>query len=126
MKQLKALLANYAGTIKMGKPTLEIDMKKLQSDLNTISKDNCVYFNICVGMLLILFISSLAIVFMFIPNTQLLAGIFSVLGISVIGVITKMISLWREKSHVDLLYILAGTLKEDIIKSILQILVKKF
>jgi len=126
MKQLKSLLANYAGTIKMGAPTLEIDMKKLQRDLSAISKANQVYFNICVGMLLILFISSLAIVFMFIPNTQLLYSIFSVLGISVSGVITQMISLWREKSYVDLLYILAGTLKEDIIKSILQILVKKF
>lgn len=124
MKKVKKLLSAYTSTIKMGESD-PIDIEKIQSELSNISKSNRVYFNICVGMYLILFFISVTIILTNLPNIKLLTGLIGVLGISVAGIIKQMISLWREKSHVDLLYILTGTLKADVIKSVFQILAKR-
>lgn len=124
MKKVKKLLSAYTSTIKMGESD-PIDIEKIKSELSNISKSNRVYFNICVGMYLILFFISVTIILTNLPNIKLLTGLIGVLGISVAGIIKQMISLWREKSHVDLLYILTGTLKADVIKSVFQILAKR-
>src|ERR1700682_5234306 len=92
----------------------------LRRDLERIVSSNESYFRICVGLLLILFAGSCLFVYQSLADPKHIAAVFAATGVSVTGVITQMIRLWKEKVNSDLLLALTGTLSPIDLKKVVD------
>jgi hypothetical protein len=102
-----------------------INKDKLQRDLKAVNKDNSRYFLICVIMVLILFLVSVGIVLTNLNKPDVIKLVLGAFGVSSAGLITMMIKLWREKSTVELLILLAISMDTDTLKTVIGVLAKR-
>ena len=98
----------------------------LRRDLQRIVRSNETYFRIWVGMLLILFAGACVYVSRSLADPKNIAAVFAATGVSVMGVVAKMTSLWKEKVNSDLLLSLVGTLSPEETKKVVDSLLKSY
>lgn len=129
MSKLNKLINSYADTARiLGDTETRLSDKKiddLKHELSKISSKNKVYFVICVSMVILMFILSLVLVIMNMNDPSKIQIIFSVTGVSIMGLVIYMHRLWKEKVNSDLLITLVGTLESDVINSVLSALINK-
>jgi len=98
----------------------------LRHDLRRIARTNEIYFRICVGLLLVLFAGACLFVYKSLADPRHIAAVFTGTGVSIMGVVTQMIRLWKEKVNSDLLLTLAGTLSSSELKKVVDSLLKSY
>jgi hypothetical protein len=98
----------------------------LRRDLQRVIRSNETYFRICVGLLLLLFAGACLFVYKSLVDPKNIAIVFSCTGVSVMGVVTQMIRLWKEKVNSDLLLTLVGTLSPAELKKVVDSLLKSY
>jgi hypothetical protein len=102
-----------------------LNVEKLKRDLSAVSKNNTKYFIICVIMVLVLFVISIIVVLTNLNKPDIIKVVMAAFGISCAGLITMMIKLWREKSNIELLIILAINMDLDTLKTVVAVLVRR-
>jgi hypothetical protein len=139
MSSLRNVLLENVGPVALPKDSLggddtqerrvpavpALDREKLKRDLTALNKNNSRYFIICVVMVLILFLVSIGVVLMNLGKPDVIKIVMAAFGISSAGLITMMIKLWREKSNVELLILLAINMDSDTLKTVVAVLVKR-
>ena len=129
MKNFNSIVSKYADTKRIlgksdtGLSAIQID--NLMKDLRSISSNNSIFYWICVGMVVIVFLLSLFLIIYNLDKPDNIRIIFSITGVSVMGLIVYMNKLWKEKVNTDILLVLIGTLKKEMINTILVALIKK-
>jgi hypothetical protein len=125
MKRYRSALSEFAkadlGDIS---DRVEARDKALREDLRKIIKSDTRYFNICVLMVLLLFIGSVVLVLVNLNSPERITAIFGVTGISFAWLIKQMVSLWREKAHSEASYALAAKLPPEDLKAVISILLQ--
>jgi hypothetical protein len=101
-------------------------IEALRQDLRRIITSNEAYFRICVGFLVILFVGACIFVYKSLSDPNHIAAVFAGTGVSVMGAVTQMIRLWKEKVNSDLLLTLAGTLSPSDLKKVVDVLLKSY
>jgi hypothetical protein len=105
------------------KPT---DLEAFRRDLQQVSASNRAYFIICVALLLILFVGAGWLVLRSVDKPNQIAAVFGVTGISFMGIFSQSVRLWKEKVNSDLLIVLAGNLRPQDVKGIVDLLLRKY
>lgn len=123
--ELPPLSDKLGGGEKAAPPTVKVNKAGLKRGLVQVKKDNNRYFLICVAMVLILFAVSVGVVIFKNDQPDLIKAIMAALGVSSAGLITMMIKLWRDKSNVELVLVLATNMDDEALKTVLAVLVKK-
>jgi hypothetical protein len=106
-------------------PVPPLDRDKLKRDLSAVNKDNSRYFFVCVAMVVLLFLVSIGIILTNLSKPDIIKVAMAAFGISSAGLITMMIKLWREKSNVELLILLAINMDAETLKTIVAVLIKR-
>jgi hypothetical protein len=129
MKNFNRIINKYADTKRiLGKADSGLSneqIENLRKDLLSISSKNKIYFLICVGMVVLAFLISLFLIIYYIKKPEKIQIVFSITGLSVMGLIIYMNKLWKDKVNSDMLLVLVGTLKKEMITTILVALIKK-
>lgn len=105
--------------------TPPLDRDKLRRDLKAVNKQNSRYFVVCVVMILVIFSVSIGVVLTNLNRPDIIKADMAAIGISFACLITMMIKLWRDKSNIELLIILATYMEADTLKTIVDVLIKK-
>jgi len=100
------------------------DVDALRRSLQRISESNKTYFIICVALLLILFAGACLLVLRSLDHPNQIAVIFGATGISFMGIFSQSVRLWKEKVNSDMLLILAGNLRPQDLKGVVDILLR--
>ena len=99
---VKQVLKTYVSGVQMGEADGPAPPRSdLTTDLTNVSRTNRVYFQLCFGALLLLFTASCALVVHFINDPGRLGTLFAVTGISIVGLVAQMVSLWKQKVTAD-------------------------
>ena len=129
MPNLREVLSNYAPPAPHFGPAVApprpFDADAFRSDLKAVSDNNKKYFNMCFGFLIALFLLECVFAWRFASEPSKVTGIFAVIGTGILGLVTQMVKLWKEKVNSDLLLILASALPQEQVKTVIQILLEK-
>lgn len=113
------------GTTSTPSPSPE-QLKMLHHDLRRISKSNEIYFQVCVVILIALFIGVCIFAYRSIEEPRRVALAFSATGVSIMGLFTQMVRLWKEKVNSDLLLALAGNLSAADMKKVVDTILRSY
>jgi len=94
----------------------------LRQDIRNVISSDTKYFNLCIGILILLFIGAVSLVLFNLSHPGNVTAIFSATGISFAFLLKQMTALWREKSHAEVAYSLATKLPPEDLKAIISIL----
>jgi hypothetical protein len=124
--KVKEVLASYVSGIQMGEqdPPRVSDVELTQG-LSSVSHTNRVYFQMCFAALLILFTGSCVLVVTFLNDPGRLGALFTITGVSIVGLIAQMVSLWKQKVTADIITVLARSLRPDDVRGVIEVLFAK-
>ena len=94
----------------------------LRQDIRDVMRSDTKYFNLCVGVLVVLFLLALSLVLANLSHPVNITAILSATGLSFGFIFKQMIGLWREKSHAEVAYSLAVRLPPQDLKAIAVLL----
>ena len=115
MTALRLALSEYVDEVTAGAASARTE--ELRERLRHIQHRNLRYFNFAVGMLALTFLAAMGSILLALSSTAATAAVVSVFGISIIGMIRTMLSLWREKVATEMLIELSE-LDEAILKKV--------
>jgi hypothetical protein len=116
VKSLRALILPYATDVSLGSTKME----GLAGKLRGLSRRNEKYFRVCIGLLVVILLSSLCFVILFRNQPAIIAGVFTALGASAYGGVRQMVQLWREKVATDVLVELVTVLPQTEVLMLLK------
>ncbi|HEV7920361.1 MAG TPA: hypothetical protein VGR02_06170 [Thermoanaerobaculia bacterium] len=141
MNDLKDVLSRYAGATTAPSAPLgadetaepprkaaaatAIDRDALRQDLSRIRDENKLWFALCAGMAVVLFIASVVMTVLHVGEPGTIKTVLSAFGISSAGLIVLMFRFWRTKSYTEMLVVLAANMDAAAIKSVIGILARK-
>jgi multisubunit Na+/H+ antiporter MnhF subunit len=127
MPTLKQVLRSYrTAAPKLGPArTPRRSVETLSDDLQNVSRSNQIYFAICFGCVVALFIGAGIVAVRFVDTPSRIAAVLGALGISVMGLITQMASLWKQKVASDMLLVLCREADEAHLQKIIDGLLEK-
>ncbi len=103
----------------------ETQQKNLRDDLNNVSVRNGKIFWTILVAILAVFILSIVFVAFNQDKPDTIKTIFSITGVSIMGLIYYMVRIWKEKNYIDLTLTLVRTLDKEMVNSILLALLNK-
>lgn len=124
--KVKEVLQSYVSGIVMGEqdPARVSDLELTQG-LSIVSRTNQVYFQLCFAALLLLFTGSCVLVVTFLNDPGRLGALFTVTGVSIVGLIAQMVSLWKQKVTADIIVVLARSLQPSDVRGVIEVLFAK-
>jgi len=132
MEALRMALQRYAAappvTMGSGKGAEEnrtINRQNLQRDLIRISQRNEKYFMVGVGMAIVLFIVLVVMSFLRQCDSVAAQAVPPLLGSSAAVIVWRMFHTWREKSYTDSVLALVPNVDDEILRTIVEVLVRK-
>lgn len=124
--KVKDVLGSYVGGIQMGEQDApRVSDVELTQGLATVSHTNQVYFQLCFAALLLLFTGSCVLVVTFLNDPGRLGALFAVTGVSIVGLIAQMVSLWKQKVTADIIVVLARSLQPGDVRGVIEVLFAK-
>jgi hypothetical protein len=122
MKSLRALIRPYTGDVDLGSRS----MQQLAGKLRDLSRKNDRYYWICIGLLVVVLLASLAFVIVFRHQPGAIAAVFAAMGASAYGGVRQMVQLWREKVSTDVAIELVEVLPEaEALKVLKEVFLKR-
>lgn len=135
MDGLKDILRKYTNTLHLAggdeMPTFaDAERSQLQAALTALSKRNNTLFRVCAIIAIIAFIFVFGLLIYLITEPTKIQIILGPTGVSAIfvsltGLLAYMNKIWKEKISTDILLALVGTLKADVINSVVTALLAK-
>ena len=133
METLRKVLQRYAGApVTMGarkaateNDKIDINRENLQRDLAKISKRNEKYFMVGVAMAIVLFIALVLIAFLQQRDSITAQAVPPLLGSSAAVIVWRMFRMWREKSYTDCVLALVPNVDDEMLRTIVGVLVQK-
>lgn|SRR5215213_10809426 len=132
MEALRTVLQRYAGApVTMGSRNAAddtetvINRQNLQRDLAKLSKRNEKYFVVGVGMAIVLFVVLIVLAFLQQRDSITAQAVPPVLGTSAAVIVWRMFRTWREKSYTDVVLALVPSVDDEMLKTIIAVLVQK-
>jgi hypothetical protein len=125
MKNVSDVLIEYKREMRSRAAGAEMGESEsgLLRNLEKIIKRNRSIVWLIIGMLIVAFILAIAFIWYWRESPTVLAGIFTATGITVPWVIKSLISLWKDISKAETLYVLVAHLNDDkTIKKIIDVL----
>jgi len=124
--KVKEVLKQYVSGIQMGEhdAARESDID-LTEGLSSVSHTNQLYFQLCFAALLLLFIGSCVLVVKFLNDPGRLGALFTITGVSIVGLIAQMVSLWKQKVTADIIAVLARSLQPCDVRGVIEVLFAK-
>src|SRR4051812_14102987 len=101
-------------------------LSTLHSDVSKISSSNGVYFKVCFGSVVLLFIAEGISVVAFSSDPDKLKAILAVTGVSFFALIARMLKFWKEKVQSDITLALIASLRPEDVRPTLEIMLKGF
>jgi hypothetical protein len=124
--KVKQVLKSYVSGAQMGEFTVPpAQDAELTTGLAAVSETNQLHFQLCFGALLLLFTGSCVLVVKFFNDPSRLGMLFTVTGISIVGLITQMVSLWKQKVTADVVALLARNLQPSDVRAVIEVLFAK-
>ena len=124
--RVKDVLESYVSGIQMGeRDRPRVSNVELTQRLSTVSHTNHVYFQLCFAALLLLFTGSCVLVVTFLNDPGRLGALFTVTGVSIVGLIAQMVALRKQKVTADLITILSRSLKQGDVRGVIEVLLAK-
>ena len=80
---------------------------------------------LCFGALLLLFTASCVLVVRFINDPARLGTLFTITGVSIVGLVAQMVSLWKQKVTADIVALLAHNLQPGDTRAVIEVLFAK-
>ena len=109
MPTLNAVLrSNVASAPVLGSSRGPMAASRLANDLRDVSNANRIYFAISFAAVVVVFLGASLIVAGSLGDPERIRAVFAALGISVVGLITLMVNLWKQKVSADMLIVLCG------------------
>ena len=96
----------------------------LSRDLKAISGKDQIYFFICVGMVLLIFLGACVLTVKYLSDPAFVTKIFAATGISITGLVLQMMKLWKEKVNSDMVLVLARNLSPQDTRAIIEVLLR--
>src|SRR5699024_1578232 len=115
MTTVKSILHRHlqmAMSPHLGAGVATLNRKQLTADLMGVSRSNQAYFFTCFAVIVLGLAAAGAIALRFLNSPTEIAAIFGALGLSVTGLITQLISLWKQKVTADTVLVLCRNLDE--------------
>jgi hypothetical protein len=126
MPNVKDVLRSYQiAAPELGRSATQRTAESLARDLDNVSRSNRGYFFVCFGCVVTLFVAAGVIVVRFVDDPARIQTLFTVLGISVMGLIAQMVHLWKQKVSADLLIVLSQTANHAQLSKIIDGLLAK-
>jgi|SRR5437764_1440879 hypothetical protein len=127
MEALRQVLEHYSGSaVTLGGGKAEaFNRAGLLRDLSAISRRNEKYFLVGVVMAIILFLVLIVIAFIQYRGSAATQAVPPILGTSAAVVVWRMFRTWREKSYTDCVLALIPNVDDEMLKTIVGVLVKK-
>jgi hypothetical protein len=124
MKSYRDALSRFLATDFGGgsEETPENAEALLRQDIREVMRSDTKYFNLCVGVLVVLFVLALTVVLFNLNHPASITAILSATGLSFGFILKEMIGLWREKSHAEVGYSLAVRLPPQDLKAVISVL----
>lgn len=121
MRGLAQAIAPYIHRPDGGGPPRDVpDVAILRSRVTTVLRGNVVYFNLCIGFIVSLFIASIIIVITHLESPTLITAALGGFGIGSIGLVSVMLRTWREKVGAEVLLELALHFEGDQLKLVVN------
>ena len=92
----------------------------LSDRLRAVLRSNTLYFNLCIGLVVGLFVVSIAVVVTHLESPKLITAALGGFGIGSIGLVGVMLQRWREKLAAEVLLELAVWFQGDQLKMIVN------
>jgi hypothetical protein len=126
MKHYRDVLSNFVATdFGDAIPTKAVGSDEaLREDLRAVMKSDAKYFNLCVGLILLLFLGAVILVLTNLNSPERITVVFGVTGISFAALLKQMTGLWREKAHSEIAYTLASKLPPEDLKAVIILLLQ--
>ena len=129
MKNYRDALSRFAATDLGGgaedHPQKASAEEVLRKDILDVMRSDTKYFNLCVAILIVLFIGSILVVLINLNHPATITAIFAATGISYGYLLNQITGLWREKSHAEVAYTLARNLPPQDLKAVISVLLAK-
>jgi hypothetical protein len=124
--RVKRVLRAYVGRVHMGEsPASPWSRSDLTSGLAEVSRTSHFHFHVCFAALLLLFTASCALVMRFVDDPGRLGTLFVLTGASIVALVARMVSLWRQKVTADLVCLLAHNLQPGAVRGVIELLFAK-
>ena len=122
MIRLKDVVASFASMPDMGGPRTDTPefARMLSERLRSVLRSNTLYFNLCIGLVVGLFVVSIVVVVTHLESPQLITAALGGFGIGSIGLVGVMLQRWREKLAAEVLLELAVWFQGDQLKMIVN------
>lgn len=131
MEALRKVLQHYSappvtlGSREDDDTKVTINRESLQRDLSMISRRNEKYFMVSMVMTMVLFIALIVIAFIQQRDSISAQAVPPILGSSAALVVWRMFKTWREKSYTDCVLALLPNVDDEMLKTIVGVLVTK-
>lgn len=124
MRQLKLALDGFVTRPDLGGPATDSPefATRLCDRLRGVMRSNTAYFNVCVGLVVTLFIASVVVVVTHLNSPTLITAALGGFGIGALGLVGMMLQRWREKVAAEVLLELAVWFQGDQLKLIVNAL----
>jgi hypothetical protein len=107
---------------KLPPGTKTFDRDKFLSEIKSIRKNNEIYFWICIGMAVVLFIVTIVVVFNNLQSSVVIQAATAGLGATTAGVVAFTSKMVRTKGNIETLLALAPEVNDDLLRMIIEIL----
>jgi hypothetical protein len=111
--------------VTLGGRKSDLNRKDLQRDLAKISKQNEKYFWVGVAMAIVLFVALVVIAFLHQRDSITAQAVPPLLGTSAAVIVWRMFRTWREKIYTDCVVALVPNVDDDMLRTIIAVLVQK-
>jgi hypothetical protein len=122
MARLKDVMREFVSMPDMGGSRTDTpEFARMLSDrLRGILRSNTIYFNVCIGLVLVLFITSIIVVVTNLESPELITAALGGFGIGSVGLVSLMLQRWREKVATEVLLELAVWFQGDHLRMIVN------
>ena len=111
MKTFESVLLEKAPSFQLG-GSAAFDKDLFRKDLREVSSTNATLIKLCVALVVVLFVGSIALVVVYRGDPGRVSAVTSATGCTLMGDIWAIVSLWKSKVKSDLTIVLLSNLGE--------------
>lgn len=130
MSQLQGIVSQYlpglstaGGSGKRAAP--RVDRASMRAQLEAYSRQNLFWFSVCFAAVVIVFGLAIWLVLRLRDDPGQLTAVTAASGISVMGAVTLLVSMWTRKNKADMLATLVPSLDDDALRAVCETLLKQ-
>jgi cytochrome c biogenesis protein CcdA len=130
MSQLQKIISHYLPGLSTAGGTgkrvaAKVDRASMRTQLEAYSRQNLFWFSVCFAAVAIVFGLAIWFVLRLQDDPRQLTAVSAASGVSVMGAVTLLVSMWARKNKADMLAALVPNLDEDALRAVCETLLKQ-